>query len=107
MRTLRKINKPIKFFGLTSIQFGVIMLFYALVIIICVFAHLHPLIVVTIISIMAFISGMLFKNLSKEHKAGNPDYLTSLSVKSVTPSKIVDKCKVCLLYTSPSPRDCS
>ena len=94
MRTLRKINKPIKFFGLTSIQFGVIMLFYALVIIICVFAHLHPLIVVTIISIMAFISGMLFKNLSKEHKAGNPDYLTNLSVKSVTPSKIVDKRKV-------------
>lgn len=94
MRTLRKINKPIKFFGLTSIQFGLLMLSYALVIIICVFAHFHPLIVVTIISIMAFISGILFKNLSREHKAGNPDYLTSLSVRSVTPAKIVDKHRV-------------
>lgn len=94
MRTLNKINKPIKFFGLTSIQFGLLMLFYALVIIICVFAHLHPLIVVIIISIMAFISSILFKNLSKEHKAGNPDYLTTLSVKSVTPAKIVDKNRI-------------
>lgn len=94
MRTLRKINKPIKFFGLTSIQFGLFMLFNALVIIICVFVHLHPLIVVSIISILAFVSGILFKNMSKEHKAGNPDYLTSISVKSVTPTKIVDKHKV-------------
>ena len=59
MKTLRKINKPIKFFGLTSIQFGLLMLFYALVIIICVFTHLHPLVTVTIISIMTFISGIL------------------------------------------------
>lgn len=94
MKTLSKINKPIKFFGLTSIQFGLLMLSYALVIVICVFAHLHPLIVVVIISIMAFVSGILFKNLSKEHKAGNPDYLTSISVKSVTPTKIVDKHRV-------------
>ena len=94
MKTLNKINKPIKFFGLTSIQFGVLMLVYALVIVICVFAHLNPLIVVVIISIMAFFSGILFKNLSREHKAGNPDYLTSISVKSVTPTKILDRKKV-------------
>lgn len=94
MKTLRKINKPIKFFGLTSIQFGLLMLFYALVIIICVSTHLHPLVTVTIISIMTFISGILFKNLSKEHKAGNPDYLTGLSVKSITPTKILDKNRV-------------
>lgn len=94
MRTLRKINKPIKFFGLTSIQFGLFMLVNALVIIICVFVHLHPLIVVSIIGIMAFVSGIVFKKLSREHKAGNPDYLTGLSVKSVTSRKIVDKHKV-------------
>jgi hypothetical protein len=43
---------------------------------------------------MTFISGILFKNLSKEHKAGNPDYLTGLSVKSITPTKILDKNRV-------------
>lgn len=94
MRTLRKINKPIKFFGLTSIQFGLFMLFNALVIIICVFVHLHPIVVVSIIAFMSFVSGVLFKKLSREHKAGNPDYLTGFSVKSVTAKKIVDKRKV-------------
>ena len=41
-----------------------------------------------------FGSGVLFKNLKREHKAGNPNYLSSLSIKSATPKKIVDKHKV-------------
>ena len=41
-----------------------------------------------------YVSSILFKNLKREHKAGNPNYLSSLSVKSATPKKIVDKHKV-------------
>lgn len=42
MRTMRKINKPIKFFGLSSGQFAVFMLVVALIIIFSIFKQLHP-----------------------------------------------------------------
>ena len=87
MRTIRKINRPIKFFGLTSGQFGLFMLANALIIIVCIFKHVHPVIIVSVM-------GALFKNLKREHKAGNPDYLTGLSVRSATPKQIIDKHKV-------------
>lgn len=91
---MRKINRPIKFFGLTSGQFGLFMLVNALIIIGCIFKHVHPVIIVGIMGAIFFASGILFKNLKREHKAGNPDYLTSLSVKASTPKRILDKHKV-------------
>ena len=45
MRTMRKINKPIKFFGLSSGQFAIFMLLTALTVIVSIFKQLHPLIV--------------------------------------------------------------
>lgn len=94
MRTIRKINRPIKFFGLSSGQFGLYMLAVALIIIVCIFKRLHPVIIVGMIGFILFASSILFKNLIREHKAGNPDYLSSLSVKTVTPKMIIDKHKV-------------
>ena len=94
MRTMRKINKPIKFFGLTSGQFALFMLIVAITIIICIFKQLHPIFITAILCGITFLSGMLFKTLKREHKAGNPNYLTGLSVKSVTPRKIRDKKQV-------------
>lgn len=94
MKTVRKINKPVKFFGLKSAHFGLFMLINAVIIIVSIFMHLHPIVIVCIISALLSVSGILLKNLSREHKAGNPDYLTGLSVKSITPTKIVDKRKV-------------
>ena len=91
MRTMRKINKPIKFFGLSSGQFAIFMLLTALTVIVSIFKQLHPLIVIGIISGILFLSGLLFKTLKKEHKAGNPDYLTSVRIKSATPRQITDK----------------
>lgn len=93
MRTQKKLNRPIRFFGLSSGQFGLFMLANALIIIVCIFQSLHPVIIVGVISAIFFCSGILFKNLIREHKAGNPNYLLSLSVKAVTPAKIVDKHK--------------
>ncbi|MCS2369071.1 hypothetical protein NXV03_00490 (plasmid) [Phocaeicola vulgatus] len=37
MRTMRKINKPIKFFGLSSGQFAIFMLLTAIIIIVSIF----------------------------------------------------------------------
>ena len=87
MRTMRKINKPIKFFGLSSGQFAVFMLVVALIIIFSIFKQLHPVFIIGILGL----SGMLFGTLKKEHKAGNPDYLTGISVRSATPRQIRDK----------------
>ena len=78
MRTMRKINKPIKFFGLSSGQFAI-------------FMQLHPILIIGIISAILFLSGLLFQTLKKEHKAGNPDYLTGLRIKNATPRQITDK----------------
>lgn len=94
MRTMRKINRPIRFFGLSSGQFGLFMLANALIIIVFVFKHVHPIIVISVMGAIFFGSGVLFKNLKREHKAGNPNYLSSLFNKSATPKKIVDKHKV-------------
>lgn len=94
MNTLKKINKPIKFFGLTSGQCGLFMLANALIIIICIFRRLHPVIIVGSVGGIFFLSGLLLKTLMREHKAGNPDYLTGLRIKAATPVKIVDKHKV-------------
>lgn len=91
---MRKINKPIKFFGLSSGQFGLFMLFVAITIIVFIFKQIHPLIITMALCAIGVLSGMLFNTLKKEHKAGNPDYLTGLSVRSATPKKIVDKNKI-------------
>lgn len=55
---------------------------------------MYPVIIVTVMGAIFYVSSILFKNLKREHKAGNPNYLSSLSVKSATPKKIVDKHKV-------------
>ena len=72
---MRKINKPIKFFGLSSGQFAIFMLLTAIIIIVSIFKQLHPILIIGIISAILFLSGLLFQTLKKEHKAGNPDYL--------------------------------
>ena len=51
MRTMRKINKPIKFFGLSSGQFAIFMLLTAIIIIVSIFKQLHPILIIGIISV--------------------------------------------------------
>ena len=72
---MRKINKPIKFFGLSSGQFAIFMLLTAIIIIVSIFKQLHPILIIGIISAILFLSGLLFQTLKKEHKAvtGLPD----------------------------------
>ena len=55
MRTMRKINKPIKFFGLSSGQFAIFMLLTAIIIIVSIFKQLHPILIIGIISAILFL----------------------------------------------------
>lgn len=79
---------------MSSGQFGIFMLVVAITIIVCIFKRLHPLVITVVLSGIVFLSGLLFSRLKKEHKAGNPDFLTGISVRSATPRKIVDKKKI-------------
>ena len=98
---LKKMNRPIKFFGLTSLQFDLYLLFTMILIVVLVATQINSLLMVAIVALQITLSGFLFRQLVVEHKKGNPDYLTSVSIKSATPSKIVDKNKVFkLIYKS-------
>ncbi len=88
---MRKINKPIKFFGLSSGQFAIFMLLTAIIIIVSIFKQLHPILIIGIISRHSVSIRSAVPNLEKEHKAGNPDYLTGLRIKNATPRQITDK----------------
>lgn len=88
---MRKINKPVRFFGLSSVQFGLFMLANAIIIIVCIFKRLHPVFIVSVLSLIVFVSSIFFRKLKREHKAGNPDYIKGLSVRNSTPEKITDK----------------
>jgi hypothetical protein len=94
MNTLRKMNRPIKFFGLTSGQFGLYMLFVALLIITLIFKGKNSFLIVGTVTFLFIVSSFFFRRLQKEHKAGNPDYITSISIKSATPRKITDKYRI-------------
>jgi len=92
--TLRKINRPIKFFGLTSLQLGGVCLIVALLIILMIAANKNP--VAIIFFVVVVISGLSFLlgKLNVEHKKGNPDYLVGEQVKTATPKKIKDGKKI-------------
>lgn len=94
-------NRPIKFFGLTSGQFGLFMAGVMLAIIIAIFKNTHPLLIVGIIGSIAFFSSLLFRRLKIEHKKGNPDYLTGLTVKGATPKIITDREKTFKIILNP------
>lgn len=45
----------------------------------------------TLPNIRGSLSNTYFQTLKREHKAGNPDYLTGLRIKNATPRQITDK----------------
>lgn len=94
MRTVKEINKPIRLFGLGPLQFMLFGLGNMLIIIICIFLRVHPILIVVIIGGILALSGKLLVNFRREYKAGNPDYVASRRVKSSTPKKIVDKSRI-------------
>ena len=62
---MRKINKPIKFFGLSSGQFAIFMLLTAIIIIVSIFKQLHPILIIGIISAILFSIRSAVPNLEK------------------------------------------
>ncbi len=91
LNTLRKMNRPIKFFGLSSMQFLAVSGIGALIIVIIVFQNLHPFILLFAIIGMFSLFSFAFAKLNREHKKGNPDYITGRQIMQTTPKKIIDK----------------
>lgn len=91
MKPIRRINKPIKFWGLTSMQAGLYMLCCASIIIFTVFLGVHPVLIGCAAVGMVLFTKVAFQKFIAEHKAGNPDYLTGLNIHSLTPKEITDK----------------
>lgn len=94
MKPIKRINKPIKFWGLSSMQAGLYILICAALIIIMVFIRIHPILIAAVAAAMILFTKVAFQKFIKEHKAGNPDYLNGLNVKSVTPKQITDKSQI-------------
>ena len=93
LNTLRKMNRPIKFFGLSSLQFMSLSIVGMLIIIVMIFQHLNPFVIIAVIVSVIFGFTMAVGKLNREYKKGNPDYITSQSIKGATPKKIIDKQK--------------
>lgn len=91
MITLGRINRPIRFFGLSTWQFCGYVLAIILSLLVSIFLSIHPIVIAVVVIGIIYLSSVLFSTLMKEHKAGNPDYLSGISIKRITPEKIVDK----------------
>lgn len=94
IKTFIKINKPMRFYGLSSGQLGLFVLIIVLVILACIFLRVNSFIMIVLIAAILSGGSFLFERLKKEHKAGNPNYLAGLRVSNSTPKKIVDKYRV-------------
>ncbi|MBP5449013.1 MAG: hypothetical protein J6Y01_02745 [Spirochaetales bacterium] len=93
LNTLRKMNRPIKFFGLSSLQFLLLTVVGMVVIIVMIFQRLPTLVIVgVVVAVIVGFTAAVGK-LNQEYKKGNPDYITSQSIKGATPKKIIDKHK--------------
>ena len=89
--TLTKLNRPIRFWGLSSLQFGLIAISGMIIILVLVFQRVNPMLFIMIIAGIVFGFSLLFANLKKEQKKGNPNYIQGLMIKDQTPKKIVDR----------------
>jgi c-di-AMP phosphodiesterase-like protein len=87
-------NRPIRFFGLSSLQLGGLFVIAAIIIVIMITSNAGVLFIVTLIACMLLLFSLLFSKLNKEHKRGNPNYAQGVSVQSATPRKVVDKKRI-------------
>ncbi len=89
--TQRKMNRPIKFFGLSSTQATLAMAASMAIFVIFVLKNSSVIELLFVIFIIAASMTFLIGKMNKEQKKGNLYYLSGLSVKSATPKKIIDK----------------
>lgn len=89
--TLKKMNRPIRFFGLSPLQFSAFTGGLFLLIILLIFAKASSFIITVTITAICTAFILLVKKLQTAHKKGNPDYLAGKNIRSATPGKIIDK----------------
>ncbi len=89
--TMPKINKPIRFWGLSSLQLGGMILTTMVVFLGTVIAKQAVTGIIILLGIWISLVQFVIKKLNKEHKKGTPDYMASYFVHSAMPKKITDK----------------
>lgn len=89
--TMPKINKPIRFWGLSSLQLGGMILVTMVVFLGTVITKQAVTGVIILSSAWVFIIQVVIKKLNKEHKRGTPDYMSSYFIYAALPKKITDK----------------
>lgn len=91
LSVLLKVNKPIRFFGLSPVQFTIIALSGAIIILILLFKGVNPFIMIIALFIIVIVAVWILAKLRAATKKGNPDFIKSYFIKSNTPKKIVDR----------------
>lgn len=91
LSTQKKLNRPIKFFGLSSLQFLSVCVSGAIIIVIEIFASCSPIIIVLTIFFLVVTFTYVFAKMRLAYKNGNNNYIESKLVKDHTPLKIIDK----------------
>lgn len=89
--TMPKINKPIRFWGLSSLQLGGMILATLLIFLFTVISKQALTGLIILSAAWIFLIQVVIKKLNKEHKKGTPDYISSYFINKSLPRKITDK----------------
>ena len=85
-----KMNKPIRFFGLSSIQAIVIFIFVLVSLLVMVMSGINFLVMSVILGGEIYGVSIIMKKLSIANKKGTPDFLGAYTTFNATPRKITD-----------------
>lgn len=88
---LSKMNKPIRFAGLSSLQLGGSILLSVTIFLVMATSKMALFGLFVLITIWIVLIKFIFKKLIKEHKKGTPDYINSYFALRGTPKAIVDR----------------
>jgi len=90
LSTQKKMNRPIKFFGLSSLQFLLVCVFGAVIIVVEIFAGAGAIAIILTVCVLVFTFTYVFAKMSDAYKKGNTDFIRSKMVKDNTPKRITD-----------------
>lgn len=85
-----KMNKPIRFFGLSSLQAIILFVFILASILVMIMSGINFLVMLMIFSGEVYGLSILMKRLDIANKKGTPDFFGAYSTFKYTPRKITD-----------------
>ncbi len=85
-----KMNKPIRFFGLSSMQAIVLFVFVLVSVLVMLMSGINFLVMLVIVGGEIYGISILMKKLSLANKKGTPDFFGAYTTFNATPRKITD-----------------